>query len=235
MTDKFAPGWILTSCVAIALTVLLWLGFWQLDRLDEKTAFLAQIDVSLKGEPEAFPDFVDEISTWEYRKVEIKATVMGMEALCIFGRNTEGVMGLYHIVPVMLEGGQQLLVNSGWSEVADLGKLACSSIKTGSHSVTMVGVVRLPNEKNFATPPANIEDRIWYTLDIESKAKAAGLENLLPAILDNVTLGGRTYDTYMPLSVPNDHMQYALTWFGLSVMLIGVYIAFGMQRARKND
>lgn len=237
MTSKFAPGWILTTCVALALAVLLWLGFWQLDRLEEKTAFLAQIDASIDGEPEPFPDYVKNPEEWEYRKVNISAKAFEDNRLiCIFGRNNSGEMGLFQLIPISLKGSQHMLVNMGWKKVKDLANISCESgIRFGdSKTVILTGIIRSQTKDSAFTPNADVENRVWYKLDIASKAQVMDIENLLPLMLDNVSVdGGMLRETYMPLSIPNDHLQYALTWFGVAIMLIGVYVAFGLQRARK--
>lgn len=234
MANKFAPGWILTTCVAMALGVLLWLGFWQLDRLEEKTAFLAQIETALKGEPEDLIQDIEKHSDWEYRKVNIAGTVNEQRYYCIFGRKHDGEMGLFYLLPVMVENEKIILVNAGWNALTDMGKVICPSTKVTIQELTAVGIVRYPHENNAFTPEADVENRVWYKLDILSMDKVDPAITLSPMLLDNASINGAdAVETYMPLSVPNDHMQYAMTWFGLAVMLLGVYIVFGMQRARK--
>ena len=236
MTDKFAPGWILTTCVAMALAVLLWLGFWQLERLDEKTDFLEQIDASMRNMPVAFPAEVAEPEAWEYKKVALIGAINNESPLCIVGRNGKNEIGLFSLFPLTLVSGQQILAVSGWNQLDDMSNIQCSSDKVNVPGMEYTGIIRRPTENNMFTPEADLENKVWYKLDIPSMAESLGSDKLLPLLLDQASVSEFVIPvTYMPLSVPNDHLQYALTWFGLAVMLIGVYIAFGMQRASKKD
>lgn len=239
MTVKFTPGWVLSTCVALALGVLLWLGFWQLERLEEKTTFLAEIETSMKGTPVTLPDQIETPEEWVYKKVTLSGSIDKKQALCIFGRNKDNEMGVFQLAPVTLAGGQLLLTNWGWLSLDDMGNVSCPVAVVDFPFIELTGILRASGQKNSFTPEPDIEGRVWYNFDVDSMQSYLDDDMLLPLLLDSIEVVGlktaEPIETYMPHSLPNDHLQYAITWLGLALMLMGVYIAFGLQRGRKKD
>lgn len=246
LKNKFAPGWVLTTCVAMALAILLWLGFWQLDRLEQKTHLIASIEASLTATPIALPEDLTTIADYEYKRVLIIAKTAEASNACVFGRNSKGEVGLFYMVPVVLEDGQIIFINFDWesekiakenrSEI-NLGARLCPSLDSYGLDLMINGVVRLSSKGNMVTPEPDLENAIWYNADVISMGKALKLASTAPFFLDAIIIEDSADKTpresLMQLNLPNDHLQYAITWFGLAIVLIGVYLAFGMQRARK--
>lgn len=246
LKNKFAPGWVLTTCVAMALAVLLWLGFWQLDRLEEKTKLIASIEASLTAIPIALPQDLSTIADYEYKRVLVKAKTAQASNACVFGRNSKGEVGLFYMVPVELEDGQIIFINFDWEseKIAkenkteiNLGDRLCSSLDSFGLDLLINGVVRLSSKGNMVTPEPDLENAIWYNANVISMGDTFKLNSVAPFFLDAIIIEDSEDKTpresLMQLDLPNDHLQYAMTWFGLAMVLIGVYLAFGMQRARK--
>ncbi len=246
LKSKFSPGWVLTTCVAAALAILLWLGFWQLERLEEKTHLIASIEASLTATPVALPEDLTTIADYEYKRVLVKAKTAQASNACVFGRNSKGEVGLFYMVPVELEDGQIIFVNFDWEseKVAkeniteiNMGDRLCPSLDSYGMDLIVNGIVRLSSKGNMVTPEPDLENAIWYNADVISMGKAFKLASAVPFFLDAIIIEDSEDKTpresLMQMNLPNDHLQYAMTWFGLAIVLIGVYIAFGMQRARK--
>ena len=248
LQDKFSPGWVLTTCVGLALTIILWLGFWQLDRLEEKTTLIANIEASLTATPIALPEDLSTIADYEYKRVLIKAKTSQASNVCVFGRNSKGEVGLFYMLPIELDNGQVIFINFDWESekaakenIVEMGvsDRLCPTLDGGGLDLTINGVVRLSSKGNMVTPAPDLKNAIWYNADVVAIGKAFELDSVVPFFLDAIIIEDSEDKTpresLMQLNLPNDHLQYALTWFGLAVMLIGVYVAFGMQRARKKD
>ncbi|MGN6147566.1 MAG: SURF1 family protein, partial [Rhizomicrobium sp.] len=99
----------------------------------------------------------------------------------------------------------------------------------------IVGVIRAPAAPNWFTPPIEKDKRIVHTRDPETLAKAFGLKNVFPMFLEadaKPNPGGWPKGGVTVVDLPNNHLQYAITWFGLAIGLLGVYLVYHSSRGR---
>ena len=131
------------------------------------------------------------------------------------------VLDLFHPA-----AGGAVFVNRGFVPRADRGTEAGPP----PGEVTVIGLVRKPWRGNFFTPPCDRGAGICYANDVEAAAALARVEGAAPFYVD---LGeGFTSAAGLPqagetrVRFANNHLQYAVTWFGLAAALVGVYGAF---------
>ena len=101
---------------------------------------------------------------------------------------------------------------------------------------SVAGLDPLPASARWFVPPDDAAKNVWFSRDPGLIAKAYGLERVAPVIVDAdqapdkaaLPRGGQTR-----IALPNDHLQYALTWFGLALVLICVFAAFAIRRRRE--
>ena len=130
--------------------------------------------------------------------------------------------------PIDAGGYRTLLVDRGFLQ-GDLPRTSSPALTT-----PVVGVLRHPDKRSLFTPPHLHRGDVWYYRDVKEMAVELGAPDPAPVMLmleRPAPASGNPAPSPVPISVSNNHMGYAVTWFGLAAALVGVYIAF-LRRAR---
>jgi len=211
-----------------SLVVLIGLGTWQLQRLAWKTDLLDRIEARMAAAPAPLPADLDDPAAWDYRRVTATGRFRPETTLHWVARTHDGQTGVDLITPLVRDDGTAVLVNRGWVPAeTDPG-----AAPPPGGTVAVEGVARVPPPRGWMRPDNDPAANVWYWVDLDAMAAAAGLDNPAPVLLqaadadpDALPVGGRTR-----VSIPNDHLEYALTWYGLAVVLVGVYVAYHRRR-----
>lgn len=242
-------GLVLPGLLALAaLAVLVALGTWQLDRLAWKQALVAQVEARATAapaqlaDPARWPAMTAE--TDDYRRVRLAGTFRhGREAYLyhvagdsrVADRGRPRGQGYFVMTPLDLEGGGTVVVNRGFVPADRLDPATRAEGQTAG-IVTVTGLIRFPEARGAFAASDDPVRRIFYTRDIAAMAGVMGLTGTVaPFSVDadatpvpgGLPVGGETRLTFT-----NRHLEYALTWFGLALTLIGVFGAFAVQRLR---
>jgi len=232
-----APG----LATLVALMLLVGLGLWQLERLAWKTDLIARIDARAHGAPGGI---VPESgwSAWdaqadEFRKVRLtglfehdkEALVHGLFA----GEGTgTPILGFFVFTPLRLPDGARVLVNRGFIP-ADLRDPAARPQSPPGGEATITGLVRAPEPRTLFTPADVPAERRFFVKDPAIIATAEALDRTAPFYVEadaTPNPGGWPKGSGTRLEIPNNHLQYALTWFALALTLVGVFAAFARKR-----
>ncbi len=234
MNNRFAPGWPFTIAALAGLVILLALGTWQARKVGPKTALVEKIEAGLKAEPLPLPVHLDDPGTLDYRRVSFRGELMEAEPIRVFATSTGGKAGYHIYAPVEKQHGMAVLVNFGWVPAA---MQEAPGLPFGA-TLDVTGVLRVSAEPGSMTPENKPGEGQWYTADVYEMADAFGLRTKefyhFRVFADEGVLatewpkGGQ-----VRVDIRNDHFQYALTWYGIALTLIGVYIAFGLKRGRE--
>jgi surfeit locus 1 family protein len=206
--------------VGLALALLLTLAFWQLDRLQWKLELIATIEV--RGNAAAVPLGDDPA---EFTRAVVTGIYDHGRERHVLAQTHNGDVGVVVVAPLLMDDGRLLLVNRGW--VPDAKR---DAIGRGEGPVRLEGLVRMPPQPNAFTPENRPEEEQWYRID---PAAMAG-DEALPFYLEATTVdpGVWPLPRQRALSLRNDHLQYALTWFALAAGLLVVYVVFRRQAGR---
>ncbi|MGI9451170.1 MAG: SURF1 family protein [Geminicoccaceae bacterium] len=218
----------------LGLIILLGLGTWQLQRLAWKEDLIAQRQAGLAMPPADFPSDAVDWEDFEFRIVKLSGSFRhDLEQL--FGVETKsGVLGYRVLTPLIRSDGPAVLVDRGWVP-ADKADPAARTEGQPSGAVQVEGIARyrLNDRPGWFTPENDQASRHWYSYDLPAMENALGLD-LAPLVVEadatpnpgGLPVGGRTRVT-----LTNNHLQYAITWYGLAAALIGVYIVFRRHQA----
>ncbi|MBW6419391.1 SURF1 family protein [Celeribacter sp. PS-C1] len=196
----------------LGCAILIWLGTWQLQRLAWKEGVLAEIRAEIGAEPVPLPEVID--ASMKYLPVEATGEIGDEELHVLVSRKQIGA-GYLIIAPLTLDDGRRVLLDRGF--VRDMEKDA----ERAGGSVTVVGNLHWPDDMNSSTPAPDMTRNIWFGRDIPAMAEALGTEPVLIVARDSTGAG---IDP-MPVGIegiPNDHLQYAITWFSLCLVWFGM-------------
>lgn len=226
----------------VALAILVALGTWQLRRLAWKTDLTHRIEQRAAAEPGRIVPEAGwrawNAETDEFRRVRVEGTFLHDRETLVHGLRPEGqgpiLQGFYVFTPLRLADGAKVFVNRGFvpTELKAPARRAEGQV-TGPTTVT--GLVRAP-EKRGAFVPANDPGKdAWFVRDPADMTTARGLSRVAPFYVEadgTPNPGGWPRGGRAGIELPNNHLQYALTWFGLALTLVGVFAAFAWPRLR---
>ena len=223
--------------VLVATLVLIGLGTWQMQRLAWKEALIAEREAGRAKPAAALPsEFATaaEAKAFDFRTVTVTG-VFRHDLEQLFGAKARAaVLGHHVLTPLVQTDGPAILIDRGWVP-ADKAHPASRPAGQLDGEVTISGIARYraADQPGLFTPDNDADSGQWYHYDLKAIAPALGL-TLSPIVVEadatanpgGLPIGGRT-----EINLTNNHLHYAITWYGLAVALIGVYIVF-RRRAR---
>lgn len=235
---------LIIICMGAGLTVLCALGYWQVQRLYWKEALIEQVNARLKLEPVPLQNILDEeISRdeHEYTPVTVSGSFDYSKEVYFFTTNKKGASGWNIHSPLKLQDGKVLIINRGFVFFNE--KENALRRQTKSENVELSGLVRVPFKLKPGSFPDNaFEAHEFYWRDLPAIYAALEIpqDQHLPVILDmdempltqNASKEGWPKGGTTIISFTNNHLQYAVTWFGLALTLLGVGGYFLYSRAR---
>ena len=232
---------ILTLAALVALAILVGLGTWQLRRHAWKQDLLARVETLKTAAPRPLAPALEkgaEGADLDYSRVTVACPGLDRARYVELYALREGQAGtrLISACPVVGAGPYEtVLVDRGFVPETISARPPEDPAATGP--VTVVGVLRLPDEPTFVTPEDRPDLNRFYSRDAVAMASALGARKPAPWFLMVETSTNpewRALDPApLPASISNRHLEYALTWFGLAVALLGVYAAVLWKRLRR--
>lgn len=193
----------------VGVALLVSLGVWQVQRLAWKTAILAEIEAKLAAAPVAVPPEPTPEAD-QYQRVQAEG-VVGPGELHVYTTAPGQGVGYRVIAPFRLADGRPILLDRGFVPIGEKE----AARRVGPLSVE--GSLAWPRETDRFTSPPDREKNIWFARDVPLMAEALGT---LPVMLVVSASDDPGQPLPMPVTVniPNNHLQYAVTWFGLAVV-----------------
>lgn len=242
MSGRRSGGIFEATVFALAgVVILIGLGIWQLDRKVWKENLIATITARIERAPQPLPPPADWArltpAADEYRHVTFPAEFLpGQEALVYtagsaFRPDVQGA-GYWVFAPARLAGGSIVVINRGF--VPADRKDAAARAPQGS--VDIVGVMRWPDTPGLFTPQAEPQNNVWYLRDSTAIAEAKKWNSSAPFYIEQespVPPGGLPKPGKLMVALPDNHLQYAITWFALALGLAGVYVTWLTGRRRR--
>jgi surfeit locus 1 family protein len=233
-----------TIFAIVGVAILVGLGLWQLDRKVWKENLIAAMTTRLNREPADLPPR----DRWaqlrpereEFARVGFPAEFLpGEEALVYsagsaFRPDVKGP-GYWVFAPARLAGGSIVLIDRGFVPL-DRKNPATRAEGAPHGSLDIVGIVRWPETRGLFTPADDVKDNVWYLRDIHAMAAAKHWATAAPFYIDMESPappGGWPKPGKLQVNLPDNHLQYAITWFGLALALAGVYLVWLTRRFRR--
>ncbi len=208
----------------VLLAVLLGLGTWQAHRLAWKTDLLARIDAAEAGPPVPLTDRPEPFAKVQAigRFDNAREALVGLEV-----RGT--TLGARLLVPLLREGAPALLVDRGWVPLE-----RDRPVDHPEGEVAVAGWVRPAETAGFFAPNDDAAARRFYTYDPQAIGAALDLGRVAPFTL--VAIDDRPGLPEADRALPrptNNHLGYAITWYGTALALVGVFLVWARRRLKE--
>jgi surfeit locus 1 family protein len=231
----FRPLFWPTLFTAAAVLLLLALGFWQVERLFWKKDLIAQRQAAVAANPVAPPRSLEEARGMEFHHVTEEGVFFHDKEIFLGATSEAGRQGYQVLTPLLEPGGRTVFINRGFisAELKDPAKRTAGQI---AGTVRMQGLLRLPpsGKPAWFLPDNRPDLNYWFWVDLPAMSAADGLDRVAPFYIDadaTPNPGGWPKGGVTRLVLPNDHLQYAITWFSLAVALIVIYVLFHRRNA----
>ena len=224
---------------AASLALLIGLGVWQLQRFEWKQGLIAQIEARAHAEPVTLKETVTRARAGEdvgYLRVRVEGRFDNSKERHLYAVS-DGTLGWHVITPLKTPEGEVVLVDRGF--VPDALKEQSSRAQGEiNDEVAVTGLARAPDTQGRFIPDNEPAENRWFWRDLDAMSRSmfpAGAPDIAPFILEaersdipgGWPLGGQTR-----LDLPNNHLQYALTWFLLALGLVVIYAVYVRQALR---
>ncbi|MDP3136208.1 MAG: SURF1 family protein [Burkholderiaceae bacterium] len=228
--------WLLTAAALLALAATLSLGAWQLSRAAQKLALQAAI-----GQRMAQPT-VDtaalgaarEPVALMHRRASLQGRWLSQHTVFLDNRQMRGLPGFFVLTPFQLEGsGAVLLVQRGWAQRNFVDRASLPAVATPAGLVVLQGRIAPPPSKLYEFEGAR-GGAIRQNLDLAEFQVETGLALLPVSLLQTVGPAdeGLLRDWPEPNLGTEKHYGYAFQWFGLSALIVILYVWFQIVRRR---
>jgi surfeit locus 1 family protein len=228
---RFQPKLWPTLITIPAVLFMLALCLWQVQRMYWKEGVIAERTGRSEAAPIALPPMGADIAAAEFHRVTLSGRFDHGREFYLAARSQNGNVGYWVVTPLVLsDGAGAVLVNRGWVPTEKkLPEARPEGQITGD--VSFDGIIRQPQHQSWFQPDNEPQKNTWFYLDPAEIAASSGLPVRQDLYFDAVKsdipgtypLGGQTR-----ISIPNDHLQYAITWGALAAALVVIYVISSM-------
>ncbi len=227
---------LLALMVWPAIAALIGLGTWQVHRSGWKTELIASIETRRSAPAIPLPSdlMADDVAEREFTHVRVTGRFRHQDEMIVLARSRKGAAGSRVVTPLETDDGRVVLVDRGWIPIGAEDPAERAEGQTAG-LVALNGLLRARGQTNSFTPDNQPEANIWYWIDPEAMAKRAGIapqpiyvEAGPAANPGGLPVGGRPV-----IDIPNNPVQYAITWYGLAAGLLAVYVFYRRAERRR--
>jgi surfeit locus 1 family protein len=236
-----ARFWLVTIAALLAAALTARLGGWQLSRATQKTTLQAAIDERaqqpvLQGAA-TLPDDAARAAALHHRRIELQGRWSAAHTVYLDNRQMNGRPGFFVVTPLLLEDGRALLVQRGWAARDPSERTRVNVPPPPADVVTVAG--------RIAPPPARLFDfeggdlgPIRQNLDLDAFARETGLRLLPLSLLQTppvLPADSLQREWPAPATGVARHHGYAFQWFGLSALVVILYVWFQFIQPRRTS
>ena len=228
MRRQFRPTLWPTVVTLPTLAVLVGLGVWQLERLEWKTGLITLFEERVSAMAVAPPDRIDDIENWRYRRIAVSGNFLHDREIQITGKPFKGSAGFHVVTPLQMTGGRIVLVNRGWvPENRRTPAFRPETLVAGP--VRVEGILREDRRRGYFVPDNEPANDAWLYVDTAQIAAHHRLDAVVPYYIDAIRPGASRalpIGASTEITVRNEHLQYAITWFLLAASLAVIYVLY---------
>ncbi len=217
-----------------ALALLIGLGVWQLKRLAWKEGLIAEIEGRAKGAAITLQEAIAVAKQGRdpsYYRVHVKGRFDHAKERYLYALSNDGEPGWHVITPLNGVEGDLVLIDRGFvpNGLRDPSSRAAGQLEG---DVDVTGLVRLPESPGPFTPDNDPDANRWFWRDLSSMTYSmfpTATMDPAPFFVEaekSDVPGGWPEGGQTHLELPNNHLQYAITWFLLAGAVIVIYLVY---------
>ena len=216
--------------MALFVSLVGWLGSWQLDRAGEKQAKQALLDARRAETPLQLTGSVPSAEPLLYRRVRAEGEWLAKGQVFIDNQILDGRAGFHVITPLRLAGApDSVLVNRGWiARDASYPQAPAVAVPAGFARVS--GLASLPPARVLELSKVTVTGNVWQNLSIDRYRAATGIAVLPIVVLDEAPARGLRAVVDKPDAGVAKHQEYALTWFSLAITAVVLWVVLNLRR-----
>ena len=231
---RLGPGGTFVVVLA-GFAGLIALGTWQIERRVWKAELIATMESRLAMAPLAIEAALASREPVDFRPLRASGRFRHDREFYLAARSYQSQLGYHVVTPLLLNDGQTtVMVDRGWVPT-DRRDPASRPLGQIAGAVSVTGIARLPPRPGVFTPDNRPDQNQWYWNDLSAMAQQAGAVQVAPFMIEagadsnpgGLPIGGQTRVT-----LSNDHLQYAITWYALAGALAVIYL---VSRRRRDD
>jgi surfeit locus 1 family protein len=236
----FRPTLWATVAALAGLAVLFGLGTWQLDRRVWKQQIIESRAQRVTAPALTYTDVAAAsdaaLDTIEYRPIRLAGQFDDARTLKLLSRTRDGRAGFHIVTPLVTDNtGGVVLIDRGWVPVGRDGDIT----PPPTSPVSVEGYVRKFETPGRFTPDNEPETGDWYYFDQEQMASAIDQATVAPFYVQQAPGAGQAgrypAGSVPNVALPNPHLQYAITWYALALVLLVIYVVFHVRRRAGED
>lgn len=227
---QFRPGWKLSVFFLLLLPCLVSLGFWQLQRADEKRQILHQVETRRSAEPATLAQ-LRSLQDPAYTQVRLQGQYLADRVILLDNQIYQGKFGYEVVMPFRESDDSLLLISRGWV-AGSLRREQLPELEPATGLLEVSGEVYVPLGKAFTLGPTGLPDG-WpkrvQLIDVTALEKALA-EEVYPFLVrlrpgTQTALIGHWQDVNV---LPEKHTAYAVQWITMALVLVVLYLAVAL-------
>ncbi len=230
----FRPAFWPTVITVPALALLIALGTWQSQRLFWKLDLIASIERGMAADPVPLPAGELNPADWNYRRVTLRGAFDYSREFHMLAHSERGNFGYHIIVPFKRSDAPgYVLVNRGWVPPEHKQPQTRAEGQVPGE-VILTGIAKAPWPKGYFIPDHDAKGNLWYHGDAAGMLAEAGIKDAPLLFVDAdaapANPGGWPRGGQTRLTLPNNHLAYAFTWYSAAVVLAVIYVLWHRRR-----
>lgn len=231
---RFTPSWLMLTLTIVFFSLFVRLGFWQIQRADEKKKMIVAQKNQEVQKP--LPWTKSQKRPIQYERIILKGTYLP-QIFLLDNQHYQHQFGYDVLSPFELVDGVLIMIDRGWVP-GEMTRQIVPNIKIPNGLVTLQGSVYFPNKNQWVLGPA-LERKgnktvILERLDTELISQVLQ-KTVSPFIirLDKQDTNGFVREWATVSMPPQRHLAYALQWFVMALVVLILFVALNLKK--KNE
>jgi len=241
---QFKPTLIPTIATLVILPILISLGFWQLDRAEQKRVILSAVTKKMDSESLSTIPNKSDIEASKYRRISLQGKFDSARLMYIDNKIVFGKVGYYVVSPFLVNNSKQtVLVNLGWVAMGK-SRQDLPIVNIPNTTVRITGRIKTNVDKVFSLSEKSFDSVSWplvvqwispqqltEVLNIELPPMIILLDKPKDKIVEYEKQFKREWKFIS--SSPDMHTSYAMQWFSLALVLVLIFIGVNTKKMNK--
>ncbi|MBA2651484.1 MAG: SURF1 family protein [Tatlockia sp.] len=233
---SFTPNWRMTLLSLLALGFFSGLGFWQLDRAQEKKQMLSAQSSLANKPPLAWQS--NSLLPKQYQRIQLSGHYL-KQTLLLDNQHHNHQFGYHVLTPLLLDSGKVLLVDRGWV-ASNPRRQVLPEITRPKDSASLLGTAYYPSDKTWVLGQILEKKNTNLAIVERVDSKLIGQflhKSVYPFImrLDKDDSQGYVREWPVVAMPPERHYGYAFQWFAIASVILILFIALNLKKKNEND